>query len=72
MGIIEKEYPEDRRIIEMVLVKMLIERRSWADYKDIADALRNVRRHAERMQKERDHLASDACAAGKINSITFR
>lgn len=45
--------------MEMVLVKMLRERRSWSDYMEIADALWNVRRHAESMKKEHDMMNAD-------------
>jgi hypothetical protein len=58
MGI-KLEYPQGQRIIEMALVRMLREKRCWADYRDIADALCNIRLHASSMEKERAYLSSD-------------
>jgi hypothetical protein len=65
---IKKEYPEGQRRTEMMLVRMLGERRSWAEYQDITQALWNIRFHAESMKKERDYLNADTggnCEATK-------
>lgn len=59
MDEIKKEYPEGKGVIEMVLVKMLNERRSWADYQAIGQALWNIRFHADQMKKEREYLTGD-------------
>ena len=56
MNEIKKEFPEGKRQIEMVLVKMLRETRSWDDFMQIGDALWNIRRHAESMQKEQEQF----------------
>lgn len=56
---IVKEYPEGQRSAEMVLVRMLTERRSWADYMEISQALWNIRFHADSMRKEHDLLNAD-------------
>ena len=45
----------------MVLVNMMKERRSWADYNDIADALLNVRRKAKTMAEEREMIFANVC-----------
>ena len=56
MNEIKKEFPEGKRQIEMVLVKMLRETRSWDDFMQIGDALWNIRRHAESKQKEQEQF----------------
>ena len=56
MNEIKKEFPEGKRQIEMVLVKMLRETRSWDDFMQIGDALWNIRQHAESMQKEQEQF----------------
>lgn len=55
------EYPKGQHKIEMVLVNMMKERRSWADYNDIADALLNVRRKAKTMAEEREMIFANVC-----------
>lgn len=60
MNAINKEYPEGLRRSEMVLVKMLSESRSWADYMEITDALWNLRFHAQSMRKEHEMLTADS------------
>ena len=59
MPVIKKEYPEGQRRAEMILVRMLTEHRSWADYMEITQALWRIRYHADSMKKERDHLTAD-------------
>lgn len=46
------EYPTGLRSIEMTLVSMLNEKRSWNDLKEIESALYNIREKAKSMQKE--------------------
>ena len=60
MNVLTKEYPEGQRQAEMVLVQMLCETRSWADYTAITDALWRLRFHAKGMQKERELLTADS------------
>lgn len=67
MNAIKKEYPEGLRRSEMVLVEMLRESRSWADYMEITDALWNLRFHAQSMQKEHEMLTADSCNARAEN-----
>jgi len=57
---IKKEYPEGKRSLEMVLVEMLAEHRSWDDYKKISQALWRIRFRAKGMEKERDIVCSDS------------
>ena len=54
------EYPSGVRSTEMLLVEMLTERRSWADYMKISRALSNLRLHAKSMEREREHLNPSA------------
>lgn len=56
---IKKEYPEGQRSAEMVLVNMLIEKRSWADYMKIKQALCNLRFHAADLKKKYDTINQD-------------
>ena len=64
MRALKKEYPEGQRITEMVLVKMLKEKRCWADYLEITQALYNIRFHAESMKKEQSMVNADTnCGA---------
>ena len=65
MAEIKKEYPEGKAVLEMVLVKMLNERRSWADYQAIGQALWNIRFHADQMKKEQEYLSSDSNEIGQ-------
>ena len=58
------EYPQGLALAEMRLVRMLKERRSWADYMDIVDAIGNLHIHAKSMQEEHDHL----CGGDQIDS----
>lgn len=57
-------YPKGIDSIEMALVEMLNEHRSWHCYQRIASALQNVRRHAASMQRERDmmEMPEDNCS----------
>ena len=64
MPIIKKEYPEGLRFNEMTLVKMLLDHRSWSDYRDIAQAIWNVRFHAQQMQKEQQLIQGTGCSVG--------
>lgn len=60
------EYPAGKRSAEMVLVEMLTEKRSWADYTVITSALWNLRHHAGSMESERTLLSS----AGQAQEAT--
>ena len=57
---IKSEYPEGQRSAEMTLVEMLQEKRSWADYMEIANALWNLRYRAKLMKDEDKMLRSSA------------
>lgn len=62
MGQVEtgsKEYPDRFSQMEMTLVRMLRTRRSWACYQEIIEALQNIQRTADQMQKEQRHLFPD-------------
>lgn len=52
----QTNYPERHRSIEMTLVAMMGEHRSWEDIRKIGAALYNVRKQVECMQDERAHL----------------
>ena len=56
---IKLEYPEGKRSAEMILVRMLNDKRSWHDYMEITQALWSIRFRAESMKKERDTLNAD-------------
>lgn len=52
------EYPIGLRSIEMTLVSMLNEKRSWNDLKEIESALFNIRRQAKSMQDEQKQVCA--------------
>lgn len=56
---IKAEYPQGQRHIEMTLVKMLSEKRSWNDIREIHTALWNIRSHAKSMKEEQKKLCPD-------------
>ena len=45
----ENERQTELRFIETLLLMMLREKRSWAGYMDVAQALHNIRLRAERL-----------------------
>ena len=53
---IKPEYPKGLHFLEMQLVDMLIEQRSWNCRMKIGMALVSIRNHAKNMKKEQDHL----------------
>lgn len=53
---IKKEYPEGLHNIEMELVRMLKDHRSWHDYQEIGSALWRVRYSAKQLTSERNAL----------------
>jgi len=60
MSELKKEYPEGLSGIEMMLVRMMTEKRSWNDYRDISTALWQIQFTARNMQKEQAHLFPDS------------
>lgn len=59
---LKREYPEGQRSLEMVLVEMLRDKRSWNDLREIGSALWDIRRKAKSMKDEQRALASTAVA----------
>jgi len=46
----------NRSYVEMQLVRLIKPNKSWADYKEIADALLVIKRHADSMEKEQQYF----------------
>lgn len=62
---LKPEYPQGKSTLEIELVKMLTEKRSWHDYCQIGQALWNIRFHADMMKKELDMLSDAEADTGE-------
>lgn len=52
-------YPEGQHSLEMELIEMLSEKRSWHDFQRIGNALYNVRKCAKSLQDEQESFKND-------------
>jgi len=64
----KKEHPKGLRSMEMILIEMLQERRSWVDYQTISSALWRIRHTADQMRKEQEILFPKNEAAGSAGA----
>lgn len=64
---IKVEVPEGRNKVEMSLVRMLKKHRSWADVRDISEALWRVGFIADGVEREVKLLKACGCSEDKNN-----
>lgn len=56
MAELKPEYPEGLHALEMELIDMLAEKRSWTDIRRIGKALSRVKQQAKQMAQEQELL----------------